>query len=77
MKTFLRHNVNGLLIALAVIFSGIIAGFFIWGIGYLVMEVGQASTSSTTNSQVPGFDLKGAAGLDYRGIAPHVTATSS
>ncbi len=66
-----------MLIALAILFSGIIAGYFIWGIGYIVLEVSQANTSRTTNSQVSGFNLHGAASLDYRGMSPQTAATSS
>ena len=77
MRKFLRDHNNSLLVVLTILFIGFIIGYFVWGIGYVFMEANKANASQTGSDQVPGFDLKGAAGLDYRGVVPQGVVSSS
>lgn len=78
MKIFLRTHVNAILFCLAILFLVLVVGYFVWGVGYIIMEFGQANTSNVAAAPAPSFDLQDAAQLDYRGIATlTVTSTAS
>lgn len=69
MKKILQRHVTTFLIGITAIFLVIIVGYFVWGIGYLLMEVDQANNGQASNAASQDFDLNAAARLDYRGIA--------
>ena len=69
MRKFFTTNVNTILVSVAVVFLALIVGYFIWGIGYIVTQVGSADTAKLTASEIPSFDLQDAASLNYRGVA--------
>lgn len=78
MSTFLKKYTNAMLVGLTVLFLVLIIGSFVWGIGYLVTELNPPATGSQTGNAVQGYDLAGAASLDYRGIpVPSVATTTS
>jgi hypothetical protein len=69
MRNFLRTHTNAILTVLVILFLGLIIGYFIWGIGYIVMEVSKANTGKATSAAGPVFNLQSAAQLNYRGVA--------
>jgi len=68
MKHFLRKYPETILIFLVALFLGIIIWSFVWGVGQVVGEVDRASNTKVDAGTAVGFDLKGAQGLDLRGL---------
>lgn len=68
---------NSVLISFAVFFLAVIVGYFVWGVGYIVMQVGAANNGKAGSDQVPAFDLKNAASIDYRGIPVQLPSSGS
>ena len=63
--------------AMAAIFLGVIIGYFVWGIGDIIMEFNKVNNGQSGQSQASGYDLKDAALLNYRGALPTAAASSS
>jgi hypothetical protein len=70
MKKIVRNYFSVLLVIGASVFLVVVVGSFMWGIGYIVTEVGRATNSQVSKPNAPAFDLSGAASLDYKGLLP-------
>ena len=68
MRKFLRKYPQALLITLAVVFLGLVIGYYTWGIGQVVGEVNRAVNAKGSGDTGTSFDLTGAASLDLRGL---------
>ena len=67
MKEILRHHLFMVLAGFAGMFLVLIAGFYWWGIGYLMGTTGQASSNQSGQLGSSAFNISGAQKLDYRG----------
>jgi hypothetical protein len=70
MKKIINNHISLLLAILALVFFGLIVGYFVWGVGDVIAQVQLASHNASSTGQIPNFDLKGAASIDYRGVLP-------
>jgi hypothetical protein len=77
MDTFLKEHAKALLVTLSVIFSVIIIGSFVWGVIFLVGQWDQASASGNDSALPQGFNLAGAAKLDYKNTAKPVMTVAT
>jgi hypothetical protein len=68
MKKILRKYPETILIALAIIFLGIVFSSFSWGIGNVVEQVNRGVNAKAGDAGSVTFDLKGARALDLRGL---------
>lgn len=68
MEKIYRNHLVAILAGLAVVFLVVIIGYYIWGVGYLLMSEDVAEKTATTSSQIPQFNLDAASKLDYRGL---------
>ena len=68
MKHFFREHHDSILIALAVLFLGVLIGYFSWGIGQVVTEVNRAANAKGGGVGNAPFDIRGAQRLDLRGL---------
>ena len=67
MKKILSNHPEAVILALAVVFLAVVAGFYLWGVGKIVNVTSQA-LNSTRPATVTGFDLSQASQLDLRGL---------
>jgi hypothetical protein len=68
MNSFLKKHPDGILIAFTVVFVAVIAGAFLWGFLDLTVAINRVFNFSPTMVQRTGFDLKGAASLNLKGL---------
>jgi hypothetical protein len=68
MKQFLKQHLRQSLAAAAFVFLGIIAAFFIWGIATISLSISKVTNSAPQGPNATAFNLKGAAGLDLKGL---------
>ena len=68
MQSFLKKHSDGAITALAGVFIVMLAWSFIWGIMNLASEINRVFNFSPAAVQSSGFDIKGAAGLDLKGL---------
>lgn len=73
MTSFFKKHPDGILIALTVVFVAVLAGSFIWGFTDLGTEINRVLNFSPSAQQGTGFDLKGAADLDLKGLVSSST----
>jgi hypothetical protein len=74
MELFLKKHTNTTLVFLAIVFLAIIVGYFVWGIGYIAVEVNETNASQAGAAAVSDFNTSGAAALDYRGLSTSTMA---
>jgi len=67
MYNFFKKHPEVVLVGLAILFLGVLAGAFGWGIGNLIVDLNQAINVDAEAGGAAVFDIKGAAGLDLRG----------
>jgi hypothetical protein len=67
MKKFIRNHPDTILIVLALAFLATIIGLYFWGVNSVVLTVNQALNYIPPEQSV-GFNLSGAAKLDWRGL---------
>jgi hypothetical protein len=70
MKKFLRNYANAVLTVFALVFFGIILGYFFWGVGVVIVNVQAASHVEPATQQLQNFNVSAAAGLNYKGVLP-------
>ena len=68
MKTLFRHYPEATLAVLAVVFLGIIIGYFSWGIGDVAVEVNRAVQANVSSGTNASFNLEGAEDLHLPGL---------
>lgn len=68
MQKFFKNHPEFVLIGSTVILFGILLVYFSWGITVLVYSLNKAISTRNSQQARIGFDLKGAEGLDLRGL---------
>lgn len=68
MKPFLKQHLREALAVAALVFLGIIAAYFIWGIMTISLALSQATTVPPPGPDSATFNLQGARGLNLRGL---------
>jgi hypothetical protein len=68
MWKFFKNHSEFVLIGLLVLFLAIIVAYSFWGITVLVTDLNQALSAGGKGPSAVSFDLKGAAGLDLKGL---------
>jgi hypothetical protein len=76
MKKILHRYPIVVMIALLIIFVGILISFYVWGIGDIFSDIDQALVSPPSQSS-GSFDLPGAAKLDLHGLVSTSTAPAA
>jgi len=68
MWKFFKNHSELILAGLTVIFLVIMVAYFFWGIGTLFANLNRSLNAGNAEKVPVGFNLKGAAGLDLRGL---------
>lgn len=68
MQAFFKKHIDQTLVVIALALVAIIAGFFTWSFLDLGGQINRIINFSPTPAQDAGFNLKGAADLDLKGL---------
>jgi len=69
MPKLLKKHSEGILIALAIVFSVLMLGYFILGVMSATHGIADVFTVSKSEAENTGFNIPAAAKLDLRGLA--------
>jgi hypothetical protein len=67
---FFKQHVQQTLAAVALVFLGIIAAYYVWGIATISLAVSQVTDSASHAGATTLFDLEKAEDLNLRGLKP-------
>ena len=68
MKKIFRKFPEAILVTFALFILGVLIAYYIWGLGVVVQEIDQAMNSKNAGGGSPGFNLRTAQQLDFRGL---------
>lgn len=68
MKKFFKKHQEIALIGLTIILVAAISVYFVWGIKAIIVSVNESIGSNGAAGTSGGFNLKGAQGLDLKGL---------
>ncbi len=69
MNKFIKYQYELILGVIAIVLLGALIWIFVWGIGFLAGDIGQAITSGNDKKTGMNFDLEGAKQLNLKGLA--------
>lgn len=69
MIKFFKQHPNGTMAGLTIFFLAALVAAFIWGLLGLAGETNQILNYAPPSPQEQGFDLRGAAALNWKGLA--------
>ena len=70
IKKLLKQHQDIVLTVIALTMAVMVAYLFIWGVTFLATDIGTAVVSPSGVGAVSGFNLDGAAKLDFQGVSP-------
>lgn len=68
MKKIFKKYLQQTLAAVALIFLGIVAAYYIWGITTISFDVNQVTTAIPANASSSVFDIQDAKNLNLKGL---------